>query len=72
MKYSLLICLLLSACTVPDMSKLNAERGKMRQELFVKCMEQSAKITRHADDDVSDIVQACSDHAYYTSNQIIQ
>lgn len=46
------------------------KRGEARLELFTKCMELSAKITRQADDDVSDIVLACSNQAYYMTNFI--
>ena len=39
--------------------------GKLRHQLFVQCMELSAKMPRQANDDVSDIVSECSYQAYY-------
>jgi len=43
---------------------LEKHRGEERRKVFVQCMELAAKMPRQADDDVSDIVDACSGEAY--------
>jgi len=46
------------------------ERAIERKAEFKLCMELSAKITRTADDDVSDIIDKCSSHSYYITMYI--
>lgn len=58
------LALALSACggaAKPD----SIARSEARITLFKECMELAAKIPRQADDDVSDIVTACSNQAWY-------
>jgi hypothetical protein len=56
--------------TTEESNALEEKKGKARIELFKKCMELSAKITRQADDDVSDIVNECSQQSYYMTNHV--
>ena len=46
------------------------KRGVARLALFKECLALASKITRQADDDVSDIVKECSTQAYYATNYI--
>ncbi len=46
------------------------KRGDARMALFKECLTLAAKITRQADDDVSDIVKECSTQAYYATHYI--
>lgn len=64
-----LICLLAVGCSG---QRIDADReiGKLRHQLFVECMELAAKLQRQGDDDVSDVVDECSNEAYYMANQI--
>jgi hypothetical protein len=46
------------------------KRGEARLTLFKECLVLASKITRQADDDVSDIVKECSSQAYYATNYL--
>lgn len=81
MKYVLgVLALFLVGCengsvTLTDKAKATEKakvkkRGEARKELFVECMELAAKMPRQADDDVSDIVDACTSQSYYMTNFI--
>ena len=48
----------------------DSRRGAAREALFVRCMELAAKMPRQADDDVSDIVDACATQSFYMTNHI--
>ena len=60
----------LLGCTSEETKKVDKATGELRHKLFIECMELSAKIPRQADDDISDIVEACSSQSYYMANQI--
>jgi len=49
---------------------LEKHRGEERRKVFVQCMELAAKMPRQADDDVSDIVEACSQESHYMTNYL--
>ena len=65
---AILLVIFLLGCDAPE-NRIGS--GELRHELFVECMELSAKITRSADDDVSDIVKACSSKSWYMTNHIV-
>lgn len=67
---SVSLVIFLLGCQPKEDSLLSEYRGQVRLRIFKECMGLSAKITRQADDDVSDIVRACSNEAYYMSNHI--
>ena len=48
----------------------DARRGAAREALFVKCMELAAKMPRQSDDNVAEVVNECSNQAYYMTNHI--
>ena len=52
-----------------DTLRMNA--GKLRQDLFVVCMNLASQNARSGDDDVSDIVKECDSYAYSTSKQTL-
>ena len=62
-----LLSLSLMACTPPEPDLKRIEAGKVRQQLFEVCMEIASKNKRQGDDDVSDMIDSCSDHAHYTA-----
>jgi hypothetical protein len=66
---SVLLCGALTGCgdRQPDTKRMNS--GKLKHELFKECMSLAAANPRKGDDDVSDIVESCSNYAYYTANQ---
>lgn len=70
MKYLLLALLLMLSTGCTD-SKKEAEIGKLRYELFNKCMEMAAKMPRQSDDDVSDIVGKCDTISYYQAQHLM-
>ena len=51
-------------------SALKVYRGEQRIKLFKECMELAAKNARKGDDDVSDIVSACSSQSWYLAQSI--
>jgi len=60
------------ALTEEARSKIKENKNKQaekRHEVFIQCMEIATRITRPADDDVSDIVDSCGNQSYYISNQ---
>lgn len=57
----------LAACSEPAIPPARAEA---RIALFKQCMDMAAKMPRQSDDDVSDVVQECSNQAYYMTNYI--
>jgi hypothetical protein len=63
----LLACLVLAGCGPIQTPPARAEA---RIALFKECMELAAKMPRQADDDVADVVQACSNQALYMTNHI--
>jgi hypothetical protein len=68
MKYMLLLsAIFLTGCMDKPLEKA---KGETRHKLFVECMELAAKMPRQADDDVADIVSACSNQAMYMANQL--
>ena len=60
------IVLVLSGCYKPTITV----SGELRREIFVECMELAAKNSRNGDDDVSDIVKACSAQSYHMAKQV--
>lgn len=81
MKYVLgVLALFLVGCengnlTLTDTSRATEKakikkRGEARKKLFVECMKLAAEMPRQADDDVSDIVDACTSQSYYMTNFI--
>lgn len=69
MKILLIGLLLLAGCSKTPQERADLiERGELRRELFVECMELAAKNGRKGDDDVSDIVNACNSHSQYLLN----
>jgi hypothetical protein len=68
MRHALLLaCLVFAGCgpiTTPP------ARAEARIALFKECMELAAKLPRQADDDVADVVNACSNQAFYMTNHI--
>lgn len=56
------VALLLAGC---DGEVLSKSRGEARIAMFRECMELAAKMPRQFDDDVSDVVQACSTQSHY-------
>lgn len=68
MRHALLLaCLVFSGCgPIPT----PPARAEARIALFKECMELAAKMPRQADDDVADVVQACSNQAFYMTNHI--
>lgn len=69
MKY-LLLALLLTLSTGCADSKEEAEIGKLRYELFTKCMDMATKMPRQSDDDVSDIIGKCDTVSYYQARHL--
>lgn len=70
MKYiTILTCVVLAGCQA-DSDATIKRRGEARQAVFVQCMELAAKSARQGDDDVSDIVTACSSASYYQTNYV--
>jgi hypothetical protein len=68
---SFILALALSACGGASKPiKTSAAQGEARITLFKQCMELAAKMPLQADDDVSDIVSACSSQAYYMTNYL--
>lgn len=49
---------------------INRKRGEARALAFKDCMELAAKMPRQADDDVSDIVDSCSNQSYYMTSYV--
>jgi hypothetical protein len=64
----LLACLVFSGCTEPP--QVTKTRGDARTALFKECMDLASKLPRQADDDVADIVNACSTQSWYMTNHI--
>jgi hypothetical protein len=62
----------LSGCSTPTDKANDKATGELRHKLFVECMELSAKMPRQADDDVSDIVNACGNQSFYMANQMMK
>ncbi len=60
----------LTAEAIAEVNAVTAKKGKARKELFIECMELSAKMERQGDDDVSDIVEECTTSSYYMTNYI--
>ncbi len=58
----LLMAALLAGCI--DYAKLEREQV-VRRQLFKECMALAAKLERKADDDVADVVNACSTQSHY-------
>ena len=70
-KYFLLAAaLFVVGCSEQSPSPLQVYRGEQRIKLFKECMELAAKNTRKGDDDVSDIVSACSSQSWYLAQSI--
>jgi hypothetical protein len=63
----LLACLVFAGCAPTPIPKARADA---RIELFKVCMELAAKMPRQADDDVADVVKACSNQAFYMTNHL--
>ena len=61
----LLACLVFEGCGPTPTARADA-----RIALFRECMELAAKMPRQADDDVADVVHACSNQAFYMTNHI--
>ena len=70
MRY-LIICLVL-VLTGCGPEPVSVERGDARRSLFIQCMELAAKMPRESDDDVADIVDACSSQSSYMTNYLRQ
>ena len=70
MKCILLAGLILSGCHESQPTPLDIYRGEQRIVLFKECMELAAKNTRKGDDDVSDIVNACSNQSWSLTDAI--
>lgn len=67
--FLIILVFIISGCGLSEEQRQGMnDEGALRHELFVECMELSAKITRQGDDDVSDIVSECSSTSYYISN----
>ena len=64
---ALFLIMALSACDFKITTAYAS--GELRRELFVECMELSAKMPRQSDDDVSDIVRRCTTTSYNLANQ---
>lgn len=62
--------LLLTGCTTAESKFEQADRGKLRHELFVECMELASKNPRKSDDDVHKIVDACGQESFYMANHM--
>jgi hypothetical protein len=60
---------LLAGCDYPSDATVRA-RGEARQAAFVQCMELSAKMPRHSDDNVADVVAECGQQSYFLTNYI--
>jgi Tfp pilus assembly protein PilF len=68
---SFILAFALSACGgASKPNKTTTAQGEARIALFKQCMELAAKMPRQADDDVSDIVRACSGQAYDMTNYL--
>lgn len=65
----MLFIALIAGC-MPEVAEVQEKQATARIELFKECMELSAAIKRQADDDVSDIVKACSNEASVMSKGI--
>jgi hypothetical protein len=63
----LLMAALLASC---GPAPYPTERGDARIALFKQCMQLAAAMPRQSDDDVSDVVNACSSQAWYMTNHI--
>ena len=81
MKYLLLsIVLVLTGCengviVFTDLERKQVQEtqirvGKARHDAFVECMNLASKMPRQADDDVSDIVDSCSNQSLYMTNYL--
>jgi hypothetical protein len=74
MKYAYLLALCaLTGCNPapPDLAKM-AERGRVRHELFVECMNllpAGPQATKYNDWD--EVVDACSSNAFYKANGLV-
>lgn len=68
-----LLALALAGCFSDpvESDELKMQRAAIRLQVFKDCMELAAKSARQADDDVSDIVSACTTTAWSLSNQLI-
>jgi hypothetical protein len=66
---SVLLCGALAGCGDRPIDIKRIEAGKLKHELFKDCMGLAGANPRKGDDDVSDIVESCSNYAYYTANQ---
>jgi hypothetical protein len=64
--------LLMSRLIFAGCGQIPPERAEARIALFKECMEMAANIPRQSDDDVSDVVNACSTQAFYMTNHITQ
>ena len=62
------MCAALIGCSVDP--SLDEARGEARIALFRECMQLAAAMPRQSDDDVSDVVKACSTQALYMTNHI--
>ena len=62
----------LSGCSSPETKANDKATGELRHKIFVECMELAAKMPRQADDDVADVVQACSNQSLYMANHIMK
>jgi hypothetical protein len=60
------MCTALIGCAEVDMT----ERGEARIAMFRECMTLAAEMPRQSDDDVSEVVSACSTQAWYMTKHI--
>lgn len=65
-KTIILLVILLSTLMSVGCSKTEAEvaEGVLRHGLFVECMEIASKMPIQAEDNVSDVISACSNEAW--------
>lgn len=67
--WAVVFALVMAGCA-RESNEAKRIRGEARISLFKECMTLAAMNPRKGDDDVSDIVSACSSHAGYMTNFI--
>jgi hypothetical protein len=70
MRLLVLMLMVLAGCVKIDSEDTIKKRGDARVMLFRECMELAAKMPRQADDDVSDVVNECTQSSYYMTNYL--
>lgn len=69
--YVLIALLFLAGCSDSAETKAAlAKRIDARIGLFKECMILASRLQRQANDDVAEVVENCSNQAYYMTNQI--